>query len=165
MEVREEILNNLKIKKLTSRELCKKMHIKGEEKRAAFFSELKRLEEEGLIYKDEKEFYQEFNEQRLGKVQGIVHVNNAGLGFIKIEKEGKKRKFILKQNELNGALDGDMVVITDIHKGGHSFLKGKVEKVIKRANHTIFEYIGEGTFIPYNSYGNIKVLCPKENTL
>ena len=162
MEVREEILNNLKIKKLTSRELCKKMHIKGEEKRAAFFSELKRLEEEGLIYKDEKEFYQEFNEQRLGKVQGIVHVNNAGLGFIKIEKEGKKRKFILKQNELNGALDGDMVVITDIHKGGHSFLKGKVEKVIKRANHTIFEYIGEGTFIPYNSYGNIKVLCPKE---
>ena len=162
MEVREEILNNLKIKKRTSRELCKKMHIKGEEKRAAFFSELKRLEEEGLIYKDEKEFYQEFNEQRLGKVQGIVHVNNAGLGFIKIEKEGKKRKFILKQNELNGALDGDMVVITDIHKGGHSFLKGKVEKVIKRANHTIFEYIGEGTFIPYNSYGNIKVLCPKE---
>ena len=163
MDIKNEIINNLKVKKLTSQELCKKMHIKGEENRAAFFSELKKLEEEGLIYKDERGMYQEFNEQRLGKMQGIVHINNAGLGFIKIEKEGKKRKFILKQNELNGALDGDTVVITDIHKGGHSYLKGKVEKIIKRANHTIFEYIGEGTFIPYNSYGNIKVLCPKES--
>ena len=163
MDIKNEIINNLKIKKLTSHELCKKMHIKGEENRAAFFSELNLLEEEGAIYKDERGMYQEFNEQRLGKVQGIVHINNAGIGFIKIEKDGKKRKFILKQNELNGALDGDTVVITDIHKGGHSYSKGKVEKIIKRANHTIFEYIGEGTFVPYNSYGNIKVLCPKES--
>ncbi|MBR3229261.1 MAG: ribonuclease R [Bacilli bacterium] len=163
MNMREEILNNLKIKKLTSMELCKKMHIKGEDNRAAFFSELKKLEEEGLVYKDEREMYQEFNEKRLGKIQGKVHINNAGLGFIKIEKDGKKRKIILKQNELNGALDEDIVIVTDLHKGGHSYLKGKVEKIIKRANHTIFEYIGEGTFIPYNSYGNIQVICPKEN--
>lgn len=162
MDIREEILTNLKVKKLTSQELCKKMHIKGEGKRAAFFSELKKLEEEGKVYRDERDMYQEFNEQKLGKIQGIVHINNTGLGFIKIEKDGKKRKFILKQNELNGALDGDLVVITDIHKGGHSYSKGKVEKIIKRANHTIFEYIGEGTFIPYNSYGNI-VVCSKEN--
>ena len=163
MDIRDEIINNLKTKKLTSQELCKKMHIKGEEKRAAFFSELKKLEEEGLIYKDERGMYQEFNEERLGKAQGILHINKEGLGIIKIEKEGKKSKFVLKQNELNGALDGDIVVITNIHKGGHSYLKGKVEKIIKRANHTIFEYIGEDTFVPYNSYGNIKVICPKEN--
>ena len=163
MNMRKEIINNLKTKKLTSQELCKKMHIKGEEKRATFFSELKKLEEEGLIYKDERGMYQEFNEERLGKAQGILHINKEGLGIIKIEKEGKKSKFVLKQNELNGALDGDIVVITNIHKGGHSYLKGKVEKIIKRANHTIFEYIGEDTFVPYNSYGNIKVICPKEN--
>ena len=163
MDIKNEILSNLKVKKLNSQGLCKKLHIKGEEQRAAFFSELNKLEEEGLIYKDDRGMYQEFDEQRLGKAQGIVHINNAGIGIIKIEKEGKKRKYILKQNELNGALDGDTVVITDIHKGGHSYLKGKVEKIVKRANHTIFEYIGEGTFVPYNSYGNIKVLCPKES--
>ena len=163
MNMKEEILDNLKIKKLTSQELCKKMHIKGEEQRATFFSELKKLEEQGKIYKDERGMYQEFDEQRLGKVQGTVYINNAGIGFIKIEKDGKRRKFVLKQNELKGALDGDTVVITDIHKGGHSYSKGKVEKIIKRANHTIFEYIGENTFIPYSSYGNIKVVCPKES--
>ncbi|MBR3163122.1 MAG: RNB domain-containing ribonuclease, partial [Clostridia bacterium] len=161
--MKEEILDNLKIKKLTSQELCKKMHIKGEEQRATFFSELKKLEEQGKIYKDERGMYQEFDEQRLGKVQGTIYINNAGIGFIKIEKDGKRRKFVLKQNELKGALDGDTVVITDIHKGGHSYSKGKVEKIIKRANHTIFEYIGENTFIPYSSYGNIKVVCPKES--
>ena len=163
MNMKEEILDNLKIKKLTSQELCKKMHIKGEEQRATFFSELKKLEEQGKIYKDERGMYQEFDEQRLGKVQGTIYINNAGIGFIKIEKDGKRRKFVLKQNELKGALDGDTVVITDIHKGGHSYSKGKVEKIIKRANHTIFEYIGENTFIPYSSYGNIKVVCPKES--
>ena len=163
MNMKEEILDNLKIKKLTSQELCKKMHIKGEEQRATFFSELKKLEEQGKIYKDERGMYQEFDEQRLEKVQGTIYINNAGIGFIKIEKDGKRRKFVLKQNELKGALDGDTVVITDIHKGGHSYSKGKVEKIIKRANHTIFEYIGENTFIPYSSYGNIKVVCPKES--
>ena len=161
MDIRDEILKNVSIKKLTSQQLCKKMHIKGEENRAAFFSELRKLEEEGLIYSDDRGMYQEFNQQRLGKVQGIVHINNAGIGFVKIEKDGRKQKFIFKQNELNGALDGDIVVITDIHKAGH-YSKGKVEKIVKRANHTIFEYVGQGVFIPYNSYGNIKVLCSRE---
>ena len=163
MNFRNIILENVSQKKLTSNDLCKKMHIKGEEERAAFFSELKKLEEEGLIYQDNKGFYQDLDEKRLGKVQGTIHINNVGYGFVKIMNTERKRKIIIKEKDLNGALDGDIVVINDIHKEGHNYSKGRVEKIIKRANHTIFEYIGDSTFIPYSSYGNIKVICPKEN--
>ena len=162
MSIKDSILECVSMKKLSSNELCKKMHIKGEDERAFFFSELKKLEEEGLVYQDEKGMYQDFNERRLEKVQGTIHINKVGYGFVTIKKIKGKRKVIIREEDLNGALDGDIVVINNLRKGGNSYSKGKVEKIIKRANHTIFEYMEDGTFTPYNSYGSIKIICPKD---
>ena len=161
VNIRSVIIENVSKRKLSSKELCKIMHIRGEDQRAFFFSELKKLEEEGLIYKDDRDYYQDFDEKRLEKYQGTVNVNKVGYGFINTKINGKKKKILVKNKDLNGSLDGDIVVVKDVRKAGN-YYRGKVEKIIKRKNNTIFEYIGENTFIPYNSLGNIRVVCPKE---
>lgn len=162
MDIREDIIERLKIKKLTSRQLCKMMHIKGEEQQAAFFSILNKLEEEGIAYQDDRGFYQYFDEQKLGRVQGTLHMTQTGYGIVKITEGKKKRKFLLRKNELNGALDGDTVVLTDLKKGNNNYESARVEKIVKRSEGTIFEYKGEDIFVPYNGFGDIKVTCNRE---
>lgn len=161
--MREEIIKNVTVKKLTSRQLIRKMHIKGEEEQAAFFSALNELEEEGILYQDESGFYQIFDEKRIGRVQGVVHITKTGYGIVKITSEGKKRKFLLRKHELNGALDGDIVVLTDLKKGSHNYEMGRVERIIKRSQKTIFEYIGKGIFVPHGSSSDIGVICNKKS--
>lgn len=162
MDIRENIIEKVKEKKLTSRELCKIMHIKGEEEQAAFFSVLNKLEEEGIIYQDEKGFYQYFDPKKIGKVQGIIHISKTGYGIVTVTDGEKKRKFLLNKHELNGALDGDTVVLTNLKRGGHNYSSGQVEKIVKRSGSTVFEYMGDDIFIPYSEYGDIKVTCNKD---
>ena len=159
VNIKELILKEITKKKLTSKELLALMHIKGEEKQATFFSALKELEEEGLIYLDSKGYYQEFDEKKLNKVQGIIHINNIGNGFV-IKKGKKKRKYIIKEKDLNGALDGDIVVLNHFNNNGTNYLDARVEKIVKRSDkNAVFEYVGSNTFIPYNVHGKIKVVC------
>ena len=160
MNLKELILENVCKKKLSSKQLYSLMHIKGEEQKAAFFNALKELEEEGKVYLDDKGYYQEFDENKLGKVQGEIHITNTGNGFV-IKKNGKKKiKYLLRASDLNGALDGDIVVLNHFSKEKTNYVDAGVEKIIKRTKtSSIFEYIGENTFVPYNVHGNIKVVC------
>ena len=162
MNIKELILKEISKKKLTSNKLRSLIHIKGEEEQAAFFSALNELEEEGIIYLDEKGYYQEFDENKLNKVQGEIYITNTGNGFV-IKKDSKrKRKYLIKKESLNGALDGDIVVLTSFKNNGTNYMDAKVEKIVKRLNKkAVFEYIGDNTYIPYNIQGNIKVVCPK----
>ena len=165
MNIKDLILAEISKKKLTSEKLRSLIHIKGEEEQATFFSALIDLEEEGKIYLDEKGYYQEFDENKLNKVQGEIHINTTGHGFVIKKGQKQKRKYLLKKENLNGALDGDIVVLKDFKNNGTNYMDAKVEKIIKRSDkNTIFEYIGENTFIPYNVFGNIKVICPKSLT-
>ena len=162
MDLREEILKELNKKKLTSKKLYSLMRLKGEEEQAAFFSILSKLEEEGSIYLDDQGYYQIFDISKLGKVQGIIHINKTGNGFVKKQFENCRKKYLIKEKDLNGALDGDIVVLSQMSKGKGNYVDAKVEKIIKRTdNNPIFEYDGND-FVPYNAYGNIKVVCPKE---
>ena len=162
-EIKNEILKNIDLKKQTMEELCKAIHAKGESMRASFINALNDLEEEGKIYLDDAGFYKKFDSKQLGKVQGIIHINNLGKGFVFIEYNGHKIKYLIDEENLNGALEGDTVVLNDIHHGKTNYADAKVEKIIKRAKgKTIFEYKGNGEFIPYTIHGNVTVLCPKE---
>ncbi|MBR3199149.1 MAG: ribonuclease R [Bacilli bacterium] len=162
MNIKELILNEISKKKLTSKQLRSLIHIKGEEEEAAFFSALKELEEEGKIYLDSKEYYQEFDEGKLNKVQGEIHINNTGSGFVIKKGKKGKRKYIIKEKDLNGALDGDVVVLNSFGNNGTNYLDARVEKIIKRGEkNAVFEYVGSNTFIPYNVHGKIKVICPE----
>ena len=162
MNIRDVIIENVCKKKLTLKQLCSLMHIKGEEKRAAFFDTLNELEEEGIIYLDSKGYYQYFDEGKLGKVQGKIHITNTGNGFVIKKTDKGKHKYLIKANYLNGALDGDIVVLHHFSGGKTKYIDARVEKIIKRSKSgAVFEYIGNNTFTPYNVHGNIKVVCPE----
>ena len=162
-EIKNEIIKNVDLKKQTMEQLCKAIHAKGESMRASFINALNELEEEGKIYLDDDGFYKRFDSKQLGKVQGEIHINNLGKGFVFIEYNGHKIKYLINEENLNGALEGDTVVLKDIHHGKTNYADAKVERIIKRAKgKTIFEYAGDGEFIPYTIHGNVTVICPKE---
>ena len=162
-DIKTEIMNNVDLKKLTVDELRKAMHVKGETMQASFINALNELEEKGEIYLDDDGYYKKFDAKQLGKVQGEIHINRMGSGFVFVEYKGRKTKYLINEEHLNGALEGDIVVLRNIHHGKTNYADAEVEKIVKRANgKTIFEYVGDGEFIPYTIHGNVTVICPKE---
>ena len=162
-EIKTEIMKNIELKKLTLDELRKNLHIKGETMQASFINALNELEEKGDIYLGDDGYYKKFDSKQLGKVQGEIHINQMGQGFVFVEHIGHKVKYLVREEHLNGALDGDIVVLKDIHHGKTNYADAKVEKIIKRAKgKTVFEYIGDGEFVPYTIHGNVTIICPKE---
>ena len=162
-KLKNEIMQNIEFKKLTLDQVRKAMHIKGETMQASFIIAINELEEKGKIYLDEEGYYKKFDSKQLGKVQGTIHINQMGQGFVFIEYNGHKIKYLIKEENLNGALENDIVVLTSIHHGKTNYADAKVEKIIKRySGKTIFEYNGNGEFIPYTIHGNVTVICPKE---
>ncbi len=162
-DLKKEIMKNIELKKLTFDELRRTIHIKGENMQASFLNALNSLEEEGEIYLDSEGYYKKFDTKQLGKVQGEIHINNLGQGFVIIEKSGHKTKYLIRSEHLNGALDKDIVVLKDIHHGKTNYADAKVEKIIKRAkSQTIFEYLGDGQFEPHSMHGKVTIICPKE---
>lgn len=162
-EIKAEIMKNVDLKKLTLDQLRKAAHIKGETMQASFINALNELEEQGEIYLDDEGYYKKFDCKGLGKVQGVIHINQMGQGFVFIEHNGHKIKYLIREEHLNGALEGDIVVLTNIHHGKTNYADANVEKIVKRGKgKTIFEYVGDGEFIPYTIHGNVTVICPKE---
>ena len=162
-EIKAEIMKNVDLKKLTLDQLRKAAHIKGETMQASFINALNELEEQGEIYLDDEGYYKKFDCKGLGKVQGEIHINQMGQGFVFIEHNGHKIKYLIREEHLNGALEGDIVVLTNIHHGKTNYADANVEKIVKRGKgKTIFEYAGNGEFIPYTIHGNVTVICPKE---
>ncbi len=162
-ELKNEIIKNIEIKKLTLDQVRKAVHVKGETMQASFINILNELEEQGKIYLDDEGYYKIFDCKGLGKVQGVIHINQMGQGFVFIEYQGHKIKYLIREEHLNGALEGDIVVLNNIHHGKTNYADAHVEKIVKRATgKTIFEYAGDGEFIPYTIHGNVTVICPKE---
>ena len=162
-DIKKEIIKNIDLKKLTLDELCKTMHVKGESMRASFINAVNELEETGKLYLDDHGYYKKFDSKGLGKVQGQIHIDKVGNGFVFIEYNNQKVKYLINEQHLNGALEGDTVVLKDIHHGKINYADASVEKIIKRAKgKTVFEYAGDGEFIPYTIHGNVTVLCPKD---
>lgn len=166
-EIKKDILDNVNIKKLTKSQLRKCAHIKGEINEASFINVLNELEEEGKLYYDEDGYYKIFDSKQLGKVQGEIHINKTGQGFVFIMQGKRKIKYLINKENINGALDGDKVILTDINPNNKThYADAKVEKVIKRNKEkAIFEYAGKGEFLPYGISENITVLCPKEQLI
>lgn len=160
-DIKGQIIKLLKEKKRTERQLRKILHVKGEDDCASFSNALKDLEENGQIYYDESDHYQIFSARNLHKIQGKISIDKYGTGYIILKKGQNEEKYIVSEKNLGGALDGDVVVLTDIEKSGKLRFKGRVEKIIKRdSGFAIFEYDGK-EFIPYGLKNNITFLCPK----
>ena len=87
------------------------------------------LEEEGLIYVDSQGYYREFP-YILGLVQGPIHINKHGEGYL-IDQEGNK--LMIMPKDLGGALNGDIIVAKKTKKMSHGHIVARTDKVIKRA--------------------------------
>ena len=108
--IKKEIIKNVDLKKLTLAELRKTMHVKGETMWAYFNNALNELEEEGQIYLDDEGYYKKFDSKQLGKVQGNIHIDRLGNGFVFIEHNNHKIKYLINEEKhlfINGNLTID----------------------------------------------------------
>lgn len=138
-------------------ELKNKLQITGKQQTDSFFDAMSALIEEGSLFFDEKKGYRLF-ENELGFAYGIIEINNTGNGFV---HTNDGYKISVSSEDLNGALDGDSVIVTSIDFGKRNEYKGEVYKVIKRkTGNIIFRVIGNGyqaSLVPYNKNENIPI--------
>lgn len=135
---------------LKNEELKKKLNIKGEEQTDFFNSALNALVEEGGLFFDAQKGYRLFTNE-LGFAYGEIEINKTGNGFIHT-KDGYT--IFISNQDLNGALNGDAVMVSSIDFGRRDQFKGEVYKVLKRkTGNVLFEVIGNGynaSLVPYN---------------
>ncbi len=126
---------------------------------------LREMEEETSIYHTNKDKYMLFEESHLQK--GILHSNKKGFGFVSVV--GLEEDIYIKEENMNGALHGDFVVVEITSKKNIDRLEGRVVKVIK---HERDSYVGEINF--HKRIGivtldddkiHLKIIVQKENTL
>lgn len=131
-------------------DLKKKFNIKGEEQTNLFYDALNVLIEEGSLFFDSKKGYRLFTND-LGFAYGEIEINKAGNGFVHT-KDGYT--IFIENSDLNGALNGDKVMVSSIDFGRRDQYKGEVHKVLKRkTGNVIYEVVGNGynaSLVPYN---------------
>ena len=102
---------------------------------------LKELELEGRIDVDStKGLFRSFPHD-LGYVHGVLSINKHDEGFI-MGRDGKKYK--IKTEDLNDALDGDTVVVKPTKKMSEGHVVCKVDKIIKRKDGLVVVEVTQG---------------------
>lgn len=142
-------------------ELRKKFKIKGENQTDIFDNALKLLVEDGCLFFDEKKGYRCFTND-IGLAFGEIEINKSGNGFV---HTNDGYTIFIKNSDLNGALNGDKVIVKSIDFGRKNDFKGEIDKIIKRkSGNIICEVIGNGynaSILPHNSTQNINLTISK----
>ena len=139
--MRDKILNILKAsdKALDVFEMQNFLNIDSVQETEDFFSELRKLEDEVIIYHSNKDKYMMLDNSHLRK--GIMRINKKGFGFVEIEN--MEEDVYISQENINGAIHDDIVLIEITSKMSLDRLEGRVLKIIKRQ---VDRYIGEINF-------------------
>ncbi len=130
-------------------ELCSRQGFKADMLREA----LKELEIEGKILIDKSRNLISSFPYANGLIQGVISINKHDEGFIK-GNDGKKYK--IKTEDLNDALDGDIVVAKPTKKMSEGHIICKVDKIIKRKDGLVVVEVdkdenGEYYLRPFNA--------------
>lgn len=139
-------------------EIIKKLNLKGEEDEKLLNATLRVFVEEGILF-NENDLYKKFPINK-GYAFGKIQINKSGTGFIHT-KDGYT--ILVDNHNLNGALDGDSVIATNIFNKRHDYYDGEVYKVVKRKKESIiFQVVGNGKYaslVPYsqNEFINIDI--------
>ena len=123
-----EILSSSE-KALSSIELLEALNMNSVSELTSLYEVLNDLEDEALIYKTRKDKYMLFENSHL-KI-GRLSVNKKGFGFVTVPN--LEDDIYIDESNLNGALDGDTVIIEDI-KGTGKKDEGRVVKILKKGN-------------------------------
>lgn len=101
---------------------------------------LSELEAEGKVIKTRNERYG--IPQKMNLYKGIIQGSPKGFGFF-IPEDSDKEDIFIAPSDLNGAMNGDLVIVRPMKKASYDVKKpeGKVIRIIERANKKII-----GTF-------------------
>jgi len=145
-DLKQHILNFMEKKSyrpLSVEELAKALKI---EERKELFALLDQMEKEGLVIKTRRGKYG--LPQKMGLIAGTIQAHPRGFAFL-IPKEEYLDDVFIAPRDLNGALNGDEVVVRYSRKATErEKSQGEVIRILKRKNEVIV-----GTFEDYGRYG------------
>ena len=139
--MRDDIINILKNsdEALTIYELQDALELNAVEEVKELSEELRKMEEEVIIYCSNKGRYMMLEKSHLRK--GTLRANKKGFGFVEIENM-EDDVYIAPEN-MNGAIHDDIVLVEITSKMNLDRLEGRILKVLKRQ---VERYIGEINF-------------------
>ena len=139
--MRDDILNILKNsdRALDIYGLQDMLHINDVNQAKEFSDELRKLEDEVIVYHSNKDKYMMLEKSHLRK--GVMRTNKKGFGFVEIENMDDD--VYVAADNMNGAIHDDIVLVEITSKMTLDRLEGRVLKIIKRQ---VQRYIGEITF-------------------
>ena len=139
--MRDDIINVLKNsdKALTVYELQDALGLQDVSDITKLSEELRKLEEDVIIYCSNKGRYMMLEDSHLRK--GTLRANKKGFGFVEIENM-EDDVYIAPEN-MNGAIHDDIVLVEITSKMNLDRLEGRILKVLKRQ---VERYIGEINF-------------------
>ena len=139
--MREEILSILRNsdKALTVYDIQYKLGVNTVEGTKEVIQILHELEEEVIIYHSNKDKYMMLDNSHLRK--GVMRANKKGFGFVEVDKMDED--IYISQDNMNGAIHDDIVLVEITSKMTLDRLEGRVLKIIKRQ---VERYIGEINF-------------------
>ena len=135
--MRDDIINILKnsSKAIDIYEIQDLLGIKSVSDTTKLSEELRKLEDEVVIYRSNKNKYMMLEDSHLKK--GIMRVNKKGFGFVEIG--GLEDDIYISSDNMNGAIHDDVVLVEITSKMNLDRLEGRVLRIIERR---INRYIG-----------------------
>ncbi|MBR1936106.1 MAG: ribonuclease R [Bacilli bacterium] len=166
--MRDDILNVLSNsdKAIDIYELQEKLDIHDASELTKLNEELRKLEEEVIIYCSNKNKYLLLEKSHLRK--GIMRVNKKGYGFVEVDNMDDD--IYISQDNMNGAIHDDVVLVEIISKMQLGRLEGRVLRIVERK---VKSYIGLITFDKKGighvdldeSKIKLDIIVPKEKSL
>lgn len=149
-------------KALDSMEIANNLHLTSVSEITSLMEVLQNLEEEMLIYRTRKDKYMLFNNSHL--LKGKINVNKRGFAFVSVE--GLTEDYYIDEKNINGALNGDIVVIEPV-KGTGKKTEARVIKVLKEENNLVVgEYNiinGKPKFTPDDDKLKMEIIIDKDD--
>ena len=139
--LREKIIKLLRKsdKALSVYEIKDELRIENVEEIKLLNETLQVLEDELIVYHTNKHKYMLLENSHLQK--GIMRVNKKGFGFVEVE--GMVEDIYIGQDNINGAIHGDIVLVEITSKKKAKDIEGRILRVVKRS---VTKYIGEINF-------------------
>lgn len=149
--MRDDVINILKNadKALDIFELQDLLDINTVEKTKLLVEELESLEKEALVYHSNKDKYMLLEKSHLRK--GVMRANKKGFGFVEIENMDDD--VYVSQDNMNGAIHDDVVLVEITSKMNLDRLEGRILRILERK---VQRYIGQISF-DKKGIGHIKL--------
>ena len=149
--MRDNIINVLKNldKAVDIYELQDLLEIHTVEETTSLNEELRKLEEEAIIYCSHKGKYMMIENSHLRK--GVMRANKKGFGFVEVA--GMEDDIYVDADHMNGAIHDDIVLVEITSKMNLDRLEGRVLKILERR---VQRYIGLITF-DHKGVGHIRL--------